>query len=80
MVSVYNDTDIEAPRNTQEKSSPSVGIRRTNSSGSLRSRKKSVENDPIQQTHDLCQIRVGGSTIDSMKTLKIPYGSTRSKA
>ena len=59
MVSVYNDTDIETPRNTLETKNPSV--RRTNSSGSLRSRKKSVENDPIQQTHDLCQIRVGGS-------------------
>ena len=69
MVSVYNDTDIEAPRNIQEKNS-SPGIRRTNSSGSLRSRKKS-ENDPIQQTHDLCQIRVGGSTIYSTKTLNI---------
>lgn len=61
MVSVYNDTDIEAPRNNTQEKNSSVGIRRTNSSGSLRSRKKS-ENDPIQQTHDLCQIRVGGST------------------
>merc|ERR1719427_928933 len=61
MVSVYNDTDIEAPRNGVQTEKNLTRKNRCPSVESLRSRKKS-EDDPIQQTHDLCQIRVGENT------------------